>query len=263
MARILLILSILLGLGTAFLGFKAKQQAEDLQKNLSDTKGQLNSTRSTLEKTKKDLDETKKNLEETQTTLKQKEEELTAVKADAQKAKSDLEKAVADVEVKTRELDQLKVKLAELMGPDAGGDPKALAQQIEQMKADLGKKETELAEAVQLRETFKQRAEEAESKAQVTARQVEEYKAGFVRNGLTGRILAYNPGWNFVVLNIGDKAGLKPGVQMVVTRGGAMIGKLRVTTVEPSTAIADVLPGTIARGEDVQPGDSVVYQGSR
>jgi hypothetical protein len=34
------------------------------------------------------------------------------------------------------------------------------------------------------------------------------YKGPIVRQGLTGKVLAYNPGWNFVVLNIGDKSGL-------------------------------------------------------
>ena len=50
---------------------------------------------------------------------------------------------------------------------------------------------------------------------------------------------------------------------MVVTRAGSMVGKVRVTTVEPNSAIADVLPGTIARGDSVQPGDSVVFEGQR
>jgi len=42
-----------------------------------------------------------------------------------------------------------------------------------------------------------------------------------------------------------------------------MVGKVRVTTVEPSTAIADVLPGTLAKGQSVQPGDTVIFQGGR
>jgi hypothetical protein len=65
------------------------------------------------------------------------------------------------------------------------------------------------------------------------------------------------------VLSIGDKAGLKSGVQMIVVRGNQAIGKVRVTSVEPNTAIADVLPGSMARGQSVQAGDTVIYEGSR
>jgi hypothetical protein len=50
---------------------------------------------------------------------------------------------------------------------------------------------------------------------------------------------------------------------MIVTRGNSMIGKVRVTSVEPNTAIADVLPGSMARGQSVQAGDAVIYEGAR
>jgi hypothetical protein len=123
--------------------------------------------------------------------------------------------------------------------------------------------ETELAEAKQVQEALNQKAAALEGEVQTKDNTITAYKHKLVQPGLTGRVLAYNPGWNFVVLSIGDKAGLKSGVNMVVTRGGAMIGKVRVTTVEPNTAIADVLPGTLAKGESVQPGDSVIYEGKR
>ena len=78
---------------------------------------------------------------------------------------------------------------------------------------------------------------------------------------MTGPVLAYNPGWNFVVLSIGDKQSVKAGKVLVVTRGGQMIARVRVTSVEPSSSIADVIPSSVIRGESVQPGDSVVYEG--
>ena len=48
---------------------------------------------------------------------------------------------------------------------------------------------------------------------------------------------------------------------MVVTRGGQMVAKVRVTSVEPSTSIADIIPSSVVKGQSVQPGDSVVYEG--
>ena len=52
------------------------------------------------------------------------------------------------------------------------------------------------------------------------------------------------------------------GAQMIVKRGDQMVAKIKITSVEPSTAIADVVPGSLARGARVMPGDRVVYTGS-
>jgi hypothetical protein len=79
--------------------------------------------------------------------------------------------------------------------------------------------------------------------------------------GLQGRILAVNSGWNFVVLSVGDKQGVSVNAPLLVVRGNQPIAKLKITSVEPTTSIADVLPGTVPRGVSVQPGDTVIFQG--
>jgi hypothetical protein len=75
-------------------------------------------------------------------------------------------------------------------------------------------------------------------------------------------VLAVNQAYNFVVLNLGGRNGLEPNAEMLVFRDGAVIGKIRVSTVEPSTAIGDIMTGSLARGVQVQPGDVVVYAGT-
>ena len=163
-------------------------------------------------------------------------------------------------EAKAKELADLNDKLKGLTGPGIGAED--LGKQIEQMKSDLTKATTELAESKQVVETLTQKTKEKEEALVVSENTVKAYKYNVVKNGLSGRILAFNPGWNFVVLSIGDKAGLKAGVNMVVTRGNSMIAKVKVTSVEPNTAIADIVPGTM-RGDRVQAGDTVIYEGAR
>jgi len=80
--------------------------------------------------------------------------------------------------------------------------------------------------------------------------------------GLEGQVIAVNQNWSFVVLGIGDRQGVVPNAEMIVVRGGQAIGKVRVSSVEPSTAIADVIPGSLGRGVRIQPGDRVIYQGT-
>jgi hypothetical protein len=49
---------------------------------------------------------------------------------------------------------------------------------------------------------------------------------------------------------------------MLVLREGTMIGKIRISSVEPATAIGDIITSSLARGVQVQPGDTVIYAGT-
>ena len=80
--------------------------------------------------------------------------------------------------------------------------------------------------------------------------------------GVHGTILAVNQAYNFVVLSIGDRQGVVPNSEMLVLRAGSLIGKIRISSVEPTTSIGDIITNSLPRGVQVQPGDTVVYAGS-
>ena len=80
--------------------------------------------------------------------------------------------------------------------------------------------------------------------------------------GVHGKIMAVNRAYNFVVLNLGDRNGIEPHSEMLIVRDGAFIGKILISSVEPATAIGDIITSTLARGVQVQPGDIVIYAGS-
>jgi cell shape-determining protein MreC len=82
------------------------------------------------------------------------------------------------------------------------------------------------------------------------------------RAGVHGAVLAYNQAYNFVVLNLGARNGVEPNSEMLVLRDGTLIGKIRISSVEPATAIGDIMSNSLARGVQVQPGDSVIYAGT-
>ena len=82
------------------------------------------------------------------------------------------------------------------------------------------------------------------------------------RAGVHGTVLAYNQAYNFVVLNLGARNGVEPNSEMLVLRDGTLIGKIRISSVEPATAIGDIMTNSLARGVQVQPGDSVIYVGT-
>jgi hypothetical protein len=77
--------------------------------------------------------------------------------------------------------------------------------------------------------------------------------------GVQGKVLAVNQAYNFVVLNLGGRNGVEPHSEMLIVREGTYIGKIRISSVEPATAIGDIIASTLARGVQVQPGDIVIY----
>ncbi len=91
---------------------------------------------------------------------------------------------------------------------------------------------------------------------------VQEHRAPAFHPSVRGTVLAVNQAYNFVVLNLGDRQGLEPNAEMLVLRDTTIIGKIRISSVEPSTAIGDILGNSLARGVQVQPGDTVIYAGS-
>ena len=85
---------------------------------------------------------------------------------------------------------------------------------------------------------------------------------GVRRAGVRGTVLAVNQAYNFVVLNLGGRHGVEPNSEMLVLRQGTPIGKIRISSVEPATAIGDIITGSLARGVQVQPGDTLIYAGT-
>jgi predicted RNase H-like nuclease (RuvC/YqgF family) len=82
------------------------------------------------------------------------------------------------------------------------------------------------------------------------------------RTGLRGTVLAVNQAYNFVVLNLGTRHGVESNAEMLVLRDGTLIGKIRISSVEPATAIGDIITNSLALGAQMQPGDSVIYAGT-
>lgn len=80
--------------------------------------------------------------------------------------------------------------------------------------------------------------------------------------GVRGTVLAVNQAYNFVVLNLGSRQGVEPNSEMLVLRDGSFVGKIRISSVEPATAIGDIVTSTLARGVQVQRGDVVIYAGT-
>jgi DNA repair exonuclease SbcCD ATPase subunit len=265
MAKILLGIALAALLATATLALIAKGNAKKLQDDLAETRTKLAKTESILASTKKNLEKTKDDLDAANVKIEEKDKEIANLKGQMDALNTKIAEAATAMEAKTVAMDTLQkefdaYKLLKekgvLPGQPEGKSPIVLA-----LEADLTRAQAELAESKALVDTLNANKKALEDKMLVLEQYKKRKETEQMRIGVSGRVLAINGGWNFAVISIGDKQGAAMNNTMLVVRDGTPIGKVRITTVEANTSIADILPGSLARGVTIQPGDKVIYEG--
>jgi len=260
MQKILIILAAVLSLAAAGLGFLNRSNLIKVKETLTAKTSELDAAnkknvsvttelkaaneKSALATTDSES-KTATNIELTEQLTKR-----TSQLADAQKESADKDASVAqmktDTAAKDARITELETKVNTTAQP--GNDPTVeLKKQLEEKDILATSLQTKLKDQDSLLSALKEREAQRRTKS--------------MRNGLEGRILAVNPSWNFVVLSLGDRNGVVNNAEMLIKRGSQLIGKVRITSVEPSTSIADIVANSVRQGLAVQPGDTVIYTG--
>jgi len=257
MARIALGITLLFLLITCFFGFETRSKVQDL----TDKNQRLGT----------DLATAQQEAARDKALARSAQDELGKAKDAAATAQSQLESAQSDLQNANSQIATLSGSVSTLQTAlaNATHTPINNVQPTGPSTADFDKLTDQLKDAQaqvtelnQIKDTLTGKVKDAESRADDLQKIVDDQKAHVMRNGLEGEVLAYNPGFNFVVLSIGDRQGAVNNAEMILERGGSQIGKVRITEVEPSTSVADIIPGSLARGVRVQPGDRVIFPGS-
>jgi len=197
-------------------------------------------------------------------------------RVEAERGQAQIQKEKADLQAK---LDASQQEIASLQkraeeannanGAVTGGSPAEGAQtadlqsQVDDLRRQLDsaeKEKTFLAEKIQ--DTQQRPSQPKEGKKRRETVSVPRESVAPRRTGVRGTVLAYNQAYNFVVLNLGARNGVETNSEMIVLREGTLIGKIRISSVEPATAIGDIITDSLARGVQVQPGDTVIYAGT-
>jgi flagellar hook-basal body complex protein FliE len=194
-------------------------------------------------KFKDDLDGAKTKLADSESQVQKLTTDYTAAKKDLDEKTTALTKATTDLQTTSSELKDLKDKL--------GG------RSIDGMIKDFN----EATEKAKVVTAEKKIVDDALAKANVDIEKYKEFdrlrEAKEAPLDLTGRVVAINKTWNFVVLDVGKDNKLVENVELTVYRGNQMIGKIRTVSVDAKAAIADVIPD-LTQGE-IQVGDKVLY----
>jgi chemotaxis protein histidine kinase CheA len=211
----------------------------------------------------------KKTAEKSRTAM---EEAAKTSEADLAKVKDKLtkeEKAKAEAAAKKDEV----AKLAEEAAAAKEAASKDLAE-VEQKMKDMGGIDTLVAEmksqeAKRLEydkqiSVAKSAIESSLAGKAVLDKQISEIKridnwqqTGTMAAGFRSRITAVNPDWGFVTIGAGNAASVVRQAKLDVVRGSSVVGKIIVTSISPNSSSAEIVPGSVAPGDSILPGDQV------
>jgi Signal transduction histidine kinase regulating C4-dicarboxylate transport system len=197
------------------------------------------------------------------------EAENRAAKAQAELAQTQKEKAdlQAKVDQNQKEIPSLQMRGDKAENPNAStADSPAATAPATDLQSQLDDLRNQLDSAEKEKAFFPKNSRTCRS-AQISRSKKKNggkpsARLAHARTGLRGTVLAVNQAYNFVVLNLGARHGVESNAEMLVLRDGALIGKIRISSVEPATAIGDIMTNSLARGAQMQPGDNVIYAGT-
>jgi septal ring factor EnvC (AmiA/AmiB activator) len=233
--RIGLIVALVAALAVGVLNFvEVKKKIETLITERNDWHGkydatfaELNTTKETLAKTEADLKQTKDTLEATQT---QRDKAVAEAAAQVKRAGELAEKLAKT----TAERDEARQELAAYRATGRTPDQVLTLDR-------LLKEAQEAVEVANAEKRILQR--ELDKKTAELAKILEpDYKVRLPAN-LKGRVLAVDPKWEFVVLDIGESQNALVDGELLVNRNGKLVAKVRIQSVQKDRCIANIVPG--------------------
>jgi len=221
-----------LGAALAVAYLKVEPRIKTAEADAKQKGEQLDAETAAKQKVQGELDQTKTNLASMTTERDNFKAASEKSASEAQAAKGEAEQANNKLAGVTQEYEQFKSDHADFVKLNMK------APEILKMKADLAK-------TIVDRDTFKKENEVlALTIKQRDAKIAKLDKPGPIPalpDGLTGKVVAVDPRYQFVVLNIGLKQGVKMFGEMVISRGGKLIGKVQITEVEPDICIGSIV----------------------
>ncbi|HCN27443.1 MAG TPA: hypothetical protein DIT64_01365 [Verrucomicrobiales bacterium] len=192
----------------------------------------------------------------------QQELDVEGEKIKAQKLKiaqldNDSKRVQDELDAKNKKLAELNVLLGKL---PVGVKPETLVEDINNMKKAIAEAEAEAE--MKKKEVAAEEAKVADLQRALddVIRKIEDRKKSFDRNSLNAQIVAVNSDWGFVVVNAGQSLGITEATKLLVTRGTQTIGKLSIVSVQGDRTVANILSDTLAKGEQISPGDRVILE---
>jgi multidrug efflux pump subunit AcrA (membrane-fusion protein) len=248
--RISLIIALITALAVGILNFvMVKEKIGTLITERNDWHGKYDTTYAELTTTKQTLDKTQSDLKQTQETLATTTTERDKAVADAAAQTKKATELNDKLSKTTTERDEARQELAAFRA--TGVTPEqilTLNQDIKQAKQAL---EVAIEENRILDRNLKKKI------AELAKYTDPEYIGPSLPATLKGKILVADPKWDFVVLDVGEDQGALADGELLVSRNGKLVAKVRIHSVQKDRCIANVVPswklGEVMEGDLVIP----------
>ena len=246
--RISLIVAIIAGLAVGTINFvKVKKIIEETRAQRDDWHNKFTTTDAALTKTKKDLAATTAQLDQS--------------KKDLAATKKDLSTAQASIADQKKQLDTLQGNLAN--AEKELSDTKIL---VDQYRAAFPTPQQALSVAKDLK-ALQDRMAAVEDEKKVLQRQLTRVQNELLTYkepnrhielpaALVGKVLVTDPKWDFVVLNVGEDQGVLDNGELLVSRDGKLVAKVKITSVQKNQSIGNIEAGS--KLGEVLEGDKVI-----
>jgi len=248
--RICLILAILTGIGTIVITqVKTREHVKSIIAEREQHKAEEDKERKGRKKAETELASTRQTLNSTSNSLVKTEEELNGTKQQLAAAQDSITKLKGDLTKATKEKNDYQAELEKWR--------------------QLGVKPEEVVDLIRNLKTSQEAVAALEEEKKILDRTVKQLQNrialllgedGYVVQlpaGTKGNIVAVDPKWSFVVLDLGANKGMLEGGVLLVHRNSQLVGKVRIAEVLPTRSIATVLK-PYALGE-IEEGDQVLY----
>jgi hypothetical protein len=192
------------------------------------------------------------------------QKELGTTKAETLKLAQDATEKEEALKLLKGNLEQIEQQVAAQQKQiEEAGDVEKLISQIEKYKKEQAEAEAGVASETQRLASAKEQLEGIV--AQTTSLREAEARGrkGVVDPAFTARVSKFFPQWHFAILSKGNSGGVFANADLDVKRGKEIIAKLRVMNVEQYGAVAEVVKGSLAKGEMIHSGDIVVASASQ
>jgi soluble cytochrome b562 len=257
MTKVLFLLSAVIMLVSAFFAYQNGRAITDVRTTKASNHRQIQTEIGEVSKLVDDITAKSAEVAKAKQDIDVEAEKLKGHKIKLAQADAETKRMEEAVKEKETEMETLKAKLAKL---PAGFTVQTLSENLNKMKASIVDFQTQ-AEGKKKEVVAEQEKLDAVSKSlQDIIAKIEGRKKAFERNSLTGRVVAVNPDWGFVVLDVGEKESITPDTKLIVIRGTETVGKLSILSVTGQKTVANVLADTLAPGMSPAPGDRVILE---
>jgi hypothetical protein len=250
--KISLGLAILVGLVTLYIThFQVAGNIETLKTDLESTRGSLQTSQQNEAKLNKDLKTVRGQLDDSVRAFGEATNQLAQAQAKAQEQQVRADKAATELTSVTGERNQAQQELSQW---------KLFEMTPEQIRNNLARLRTvERERDVFTTENKAMQRKIASLQTELRRYTGEEEPPVVLPPGTRGTVIAVDPKYDFVVLDIGGNQGVLENARMLINRDGKLIGKVKITAVEPNRSIANVLPEWKQEGTEVMEGDQVFF----